>query len=64
VKKAIGFYPCPDIDTTGTQVVSHAGTVLLTERFHPPGVGMANDLPARHRRLLRSVRVPECGKGR
>jgi len=31
VKKAIGFYPSPDLDTVGTQVVSHAGAVLLTE---------------------------------
>jgi DNA-binding transcriptional LysR family regulator len=25
------FYRCPDIDTAGTQVISHAGTALLTE---------------------------------
>jgi hypothetical protein len=31
VKKAIGFYPSPDLDTAGTQVVSPAGAVLLTE---------------------------------
>jgi hypothetical protein len=31
VKKAIGFYPSPDLDTAGNQVVSHAGAVLLTE---------------------------------
>jgi hypothetical protein len=24
VKKVIGLYPCPDVDTAGTQVVSHA----------------------------------------
>jgi hypothetical protein len=31
VKKAIGLYPCPDVDTAGTRVASHAGAVLLTE---------------------------------
>jgi hypothetical protein len=31
VKKGIGFYPSPDLDTAGTQVVSPAGAVLLTE---------------------------------
>ena len=38
MKKAIGFYPCPDIDTTGTQVVSHAGTMLLTETITRVGL--------------------------
>jgi hypothetical protein len=28
VKKAIGFYPRPDVDTAGTQVVSTLGRVL------------------------------------
>jgi hypothetical protein len=31
VNKAIGFYPSAGIDMTRTQVVSHAGAVLLTE---------------------------------
>jgi hypothetical protein len=41
VKKAIGFYPCPDIDTAGTQVVSHAGTLLLTETIAQVGLDRA-----------------------
>ena len=31
MKKSIGFYPCPNVDTAATTVVSHAGAVLLTE---------------------------------
>jgi hypothetical protein len=41
VKKVIGFYPCPDTDTAGTQVVSHAGTVLLTETITRAGLDHA-----------------------
>jgi hypothetical protein len=41
VKKAIGFYPCPDIDTAGTPVVSHAGTLLLTETIAQVGLDRA-----------------------
>jgi hypothetical protein len=41
VKKVIGFYPCPDVDTTGIQVVSHAGTVLLTETITRVGLDHA-----------------------
>lgn len=41
MKKAIGFYPCPDVDTAGTQVVSHAGTVLLTETITRVGLDHA-----------------------
>jgi hypothetical protein len=41
VKKAIGFYPCPDIDTAAAQVVSHAGAVLLTETIAVTGLGQA-----------------------
>ena len=41
MKKVIGFYPCPDVDTTGTQVVSHAGTVLLTETITRVGLDHA-----------------------
>jgi hypothetical protein len=41
VKKAIGFYPRPDVDTAGTQVVSHAGTVLLTETITKVGLDHA-----------------------
>jgi hypothetical protein len=41
VKKVIGFYPCPDVDTAGTQVVSHAGTVLLTETITRVGLDHA-----------------------
>ena len=41
MKKAIGFYPCPDVDTAGTQVVSHAGTQLLTETIGKVGLDRA-----------------------
>jgi hypothetical protein len=41
VKKAIGFYPCPDVDTAGTAVVSHAGTLLLTEAIGKVGLDQA-----------------------
>jgi hypothetical protein len=41
VKKAIGFYPCPDIDTAATTVVSHAGTRLLTETIAKVGLDRA-----------------------
>ena len=41
MKKAIGFYPSPDVDTAGTQVVSHAGAVLLTESIGRVGLDQA-----------------------
>jgi hypothetical protein len=41
VKKAIGFYPRPDVDAAGTQVVSHAGTVLLTDTISTVGLDHA-----------------------
>ncbi len=41
MKKAIGFYPCPDVDTAGTAVVSHAGTLLLTEIIGRVGLDRA-----------------------
>ena len=41
MKKAIGFYPCPDIDTAAARVVSHAGAVLLTETIAVTGLGRA-----------------------
>jgi hypothetical protein len=31
VSKSSGFYPCPAVDTAGSNVVSQAGGVLLTE---------------------------------
>ena len=43
--KAIGFYPRPDVDMAGTQVVSHAGKVLLTERI----TGSGSTTPCRWR---------------
>lgn len=54
MKKAIGFYPCPDIDTAGTQVISHAGTALLTETIGKFGLDLAlsqvlEQTGARHR---------------
>lgn len=41
MKKAIGFYPCPDVDTAATAVVSHAGTLLLTETIGRVGLDRA-----------------------
>ncbi|MEU6697752.1 IS1380 family transposase [Pseudonocardia sp. NPDC046786] len=41
MKKASGFYPCPDIDTAATAVVSHAGTRLLTETNAKVGLDRA-----------------------
>jgi hypothetical protein len=41
VKKAIGFYPCPNVDTAATAVVSHAGTLLLTEAIGMVGLDRA-----------------------
>jgi hypothetical protein len=41
VKKAIGFYPCPDLDTAATTVVSYAGTRLLTEIIAKVGLDRA-----------------------
>ena len=38
MKKATGFYPSPDVDAAGTQVVSHAGAVLLTETISRVGL--------------------------
>ncbi|GAA4558339.1 hypothetical protein GCM10023175_64350 [Pseudonocardia xishanensis] len=41
MKKAIGFYPCPDLDTAATTVVSYAGTRLLTETIAKVGLDHA-----------------------
>ena len=41
MKKATGVYPRPDVDTAGTQVVSHAGAVLLTETITKVGLDRA-----------------------
>ena len=41
MKKAIGFYPCPDLDTAATTVVSYAGTRLLTETIGKVGLDRA-----------------------
>jgi hypothetical protein len=41
VKQAIGFYPRPDLDTTGSAVVSHAGAVLLTDTIRAAGLDTA-----------------------
>ncbi|MCF7552615.1 IS1380 family transposase [Pseudonocardia sp. WMMC193] len=38
MKKTIGFYPCPDLDTAATTVVSHAGARLLTETIAKVGL--------------------------
>ena len=39
MKQAIGFYPGPDLDTTDSAVVSHAGAVLLTDTIRAAGLG-------------------------
>jgi hypothetical protein len=44
VKKATGFYPRPDVNAAGTQVVSQTGAVLLTETI--AAVGLDVTLPA------------------
>ena len=41
MKNATGFYPRADLDTAGTQVVSQAGTVLLTETVTTVGLDRA-----------------------
>lgn len=41
MKKDTGVYPRPHVDTAGTQVVSHAGTVLLTETITMAGLDRA-----------------------
>jgi hypothetical protein len=38
VSKRNGFYPGPDVDGAGVQVVSHAGAVLLTETVAVTGL--------------------------
>jgi hypothetical protein len=38
VSKRSGFYPCPAVDTAGSNVVSQAGGVLLTETIRPVGL--------------------------
>ncbi|MGI5133181.1 IS1380 family transposase [Pseudonocardia sp. CA-107938] len=41
MSKRSGFYPRPDADAAGTQVVSHAGAVLLTETVRATGLDTA-----------------------
>jgi hypothetical protein len=41
VKKATGFYPRPDVDGAGTQVVSQAGALLLTGTIAAVGLDRA-----------------------
>jgi hypothetical protein len=43
VSKRSGFYPCLVVDGAGTQVVSQAGAVLLTD-VHRPGADAADRL--------------------
>jgi hypothetical protein len=38
VSKRSGFYPCPGVDTAGSNVVSHAGGLLLTETIRTVGL--------------------------
>jgi len=38
VSKRSGFYPCPAVDGAGTQVVSQAGAVLLTDTLATVGL--------------------------
>ena len=41
MSKRSGFYPCPIVDTAGSQVVSHAGGLLLTETVRAVGLDRA-----------------------
>lgn len=41
MSKATGFYPCPDVDTTGAAVVSQAGGALLTATIGAVGLDRA-----------------------
>jgi hypothetical protein len=41
VSKRSGFYPCPAVDTAGSQVVSQAGGMLLTETVRAVGLDRA-----------------------
>jgi hypothetical protein len=41
VSKRSGFYPCPAVDGVGTQVVSQAGAVLLTDTIATVGIDQA-----------------------
>jgi DDE family transposase len=41
VSKRSGFYPCPAVDTAGSNVVSQAGGLLLTETIRAVGLDQA-----------------------
>jgi hypothetical protein len=41
VSKRSGFYPCPAVDTAGSNVVSQAGATLLTETVRAVGLDRA-----------------------
>jgi hypothetical protein len=58
VREVIGFYPRPDIDTAGTQVVSQAGTVLLTETVRTVGLDRALSMALQRSRPQQAVHDP------
>ena len=39
-----GFYPCPAVDTAGSNVLSQAGAVLLTETVRAVALELADAL--------------------
>jgi hypothetical protein len=66
VSKRSGFYPCPAVDTAGSNVVSQAGGLLLTETIRAVGHCWPRrsppcgpePLPAEHHNPLRSDDPP------
>jgi hypothetical protein len=47
VKKAMGFYPRPDVDGAGTQVVSQAGALRVGSAVVDPDPGLGAAEPDR-----------------
>jgi hypothetical protein len=60
VGKRSGFYPCPNVDTAGSNVVSLAGGVLLTETIRAVRLGQA--IPAELGRWRFSNAVHDPGR--
>lgn len=60
MNKRSGFYPRPDADGAGSQVVSQAGGVLLTETIR--AVGLDRELSAALARWRRPLAVHDPGK--
>ena len=58
MSKRSGFYPCPDVDTAGSMVVSQAGGVLLTETVRTVGLDQALSAALAPWRPLNAVHDP------